>query len=195
MTLMAVAIISVNAQDGRMKREHVRHYEAESYRSSVATNVVDWAMFGTINGSGSFAVNRYWTLNATIKYNPWTWNAQDASTQINQKQQTYLAGAQYWPWTVYSGWWLGAYGQYSEYNRGGLWSKKTEEGDAMGVSLGFGYSLMLLKNINLGFGITGWGGQKNYVTYACPTCGKIIDSGSKGFVDLDTLLISLELMF
>ncbi len=194
--ILASLCLCALAQDGRMKRQHqMRHTAETTVHSSVSTNVADWAYFGTINGAGSYAVSRYWTVNAMVKFNPWTWNSQDSATQINQKQQTYSVGMTLWPWTVYSGWWFGALGQYSEYNRGGLWSRETEEGDAMGLSLGFGYSLMLHRNINLGLGVYGWGGQKTYTTYECPTCGRIVDSGVKGFVDLNTLLVSLEWMF
>lgn len=85
--------------------------------------------------------------------------------------------------------------QYQEYNRGGILSQKTEEGDAFGLSLGGGYSLMIHENLNLDFGLSLWGGQKTYVTYACPSCGKILDKGSKWFFLPNELRVAIQYIF
>ena len=50
-----------------------------------------------------------------------------------------------------------------------------------GIAFGGGYSLMLGEHINLDFGLGLWTGYQKYVTYACPQCGKVVDSGEKWF--------------
>lgn len=85
--------------------------------------------------------------------------------------------------------------QYQEYNRGGIISQKTEEGDAYGISPGAGYSLMLHEKLNLDFGLSFWTGQKTYVTYACPSCGKITEKGSKWFIMPNEVRVAIQYIF
>ena len=107
----------------------------------------------------------------------------------------FAAGARFWPWHVYSGWWLGAKAQYQEYNRGGIRSALTEEGDRVGAGLSAGYSYMLLPHLNLDFGLGVWGGYAWYTSYACPVCGLTTDRGGKGFILPSDLLLSLTYVF
>ena len=48
---------------------------ASAQRFSVATNVLDYADFGTLNIEGDVAVARQWTLVAGAKYNPFLYKA------------------------------------------------------------------------------------------------------------------------
>ena len=77
----------------------------------------------------------------------------------------------------------------------GVFSKATEEGDAFGVSLRVSYTLMLSRNVNVNVGVSGWGGQTLYTSYACPWCGRINSSGRKWFVRPDDMLVSLTWVF
>ena len=164
-------------------------------RFSVGTNVADWLSLGTMNATASAAVARHVTLNAEARVNPWTFNTNDAETQLQNRHQTYAIGARWWPWYVYSGWWLGAAAQYQEYNRGGIFSRSTEEGDAFGAAFSGGYSLMLKEHINLDFGLGLWGGWTKYTTYACPSCGKVEDQGEKWFILPNEVILSLVYIF
>ena len=164
-------------------------------RWAVGTNAADWLLFGTINAGGSVAVARHVTVNAEARYNPWTFNKGDASTQLQMRQQTYDVGVRWWPWYVYSGWWAGLAVQYSEYNRGGLFRRETEEGDAFGAVLSGGYTMMLHKNLNLEFGASLWGGYTLYTSYACPRCGRVTDSGGKWFLLPSGIIASLVWVF
>lgn len=131
----------------------------KAQRWGISTNVVDWAYFGTMNVEFTGAVHQHWSLNLATRYNPWTWRK--GENQLQERTRTASVGTRYWFWYVYSGWWLGARAQWEEYNRGGLLSKRTEEGDAYGLALSAGYTLMLHKNLNIEFGLGGWGGIKN----------------------------------
>ena len=166
---------------------------AQNY--SVSTNLMDYVNLGTINGEASLALSRHFTGNATVRINPWTFHSGDAGKQMQNRHQTFAAGLRYWPWHVYSGWWVSGMAQYQEYNRGGIISPSTEEGDAFGLSIAGGYSLMIHENLNLDFGLGAWGGKKTYITYACPNCGRITDKGSKWFVMPNEIIIALQYIF
>lgn len=167
--------------------------QAHGQQVAVSTNAVDYANFGTLNAELSVAVARHWTLNAGARWNPWTFR--EGSEAFQNRTRTFSAGFRWWPWNVYSGWWLGGRAQWEEYNRGGIRTPETEEGDAYGAALSGGYSLMLHQNINLDFGLGLWGGYKKYTVYRCPTCGKVQEQGSKAFVMPSDLLVSLLFTF
>lgn len=162
---------------------------------SISTNLVDYITLGTLNMEGSAATSRHITVNASARVNPWIFHKGDPAKQMQNRQQTYAAGIRYWPWHIYSGWWFSAVAQYEEYNRGGIFSQATEEGDAFGLSLGGGYSLMIHENLNIDFGLSLWGGQKTYVSYACPSCGRITDKGSKWFFIPNELRVAIQYIF
>ena len=162
---------------------------------SVSTNLVDYASLGTLNIEASAGIARRMTAVASVRVNPWTFHKGDYDRQMQNRHQTYAAGIRYWPWHIYSGWWISGMIQYQEYNRGGIISQRTEEGDAYGLSLGGGYSLMLHEHLNLDFGLGLWGGQKTYVTYACPSCGKITGKGSKWFLAPNEIRVSIAYIF
>lgn len=162
---------------------------------SVSTNVLDYVSLGTMNAEVSAGVGRRVTIEASARVNPWTFHKGDPSRQMQNRHQTYALGMRYWPWHIYSGWWITADAQYQEYNRGGIISQKTEEGDAFGLSAGAGYSLMLHEKVNLDFGVTLWAGQKTFISYACPSCGRITDKGSKWFVMPNEIRVAIQYIF
>ena len=111
------------------------------------------------------------------------------------RQQLYSLGGRYWPWHIYSGWWLSGKMQYQEFNEAEPVSLETSEGDRYGAGIAGGYSKMLGRHLNLDIGIGLWTGYTRYVTYACPTCGRIIGSDDKLFVLPNDLMIALSYIF
>lgn len=162
---------------------------------AISTNLMDYVSLGTLNAELSAGIGRRATIEASARINPWTFHKGDPGKQMQNRHQTYSAGIRYWPWHIYSGWWISGMAQYQEYNRGGIISQRTEEGDAFGVSAGAGYSLMIHENLNLDFGLSFWGGQKTFITYACPSCGRITDKGSKWFIMPNELRVALQYIF
>ena len=166
---------------------------------SLSVNVADLADLATVNADVGIAVDRHWTLNGGVKYNPWTFHRNESDRQIaGQYQNRKLnisAGARWWPWNVYSGWWAGSRVQYQAYNRGGLRKRSAEEGDAFGLAFSGGYSIMLNKHINLDFGLGIWGGYTLYTRYSCPKCGEILDKGGKWFVLPNEVIVSFSFIF
>lgn len=166
------------------------------YRARLALeqNVADYLFLGTLNASVQYSVHRRWTLGLGARYNGWTWRY-GGDTQFESRRQTYYFGARWWPWYTYSGWWVGAKLQYEEYNRGGIRSPETEEGDAFGLAAGGGYAVHVNRWLNVDFGMYGWGGATRYVTYACPYCGRRTGEGTKAFLLPDELRIALQFIF
>ena len=168
---------------------------ATAQQFSVGTNVADWISLGTMNAYASVATGRHVSVGAEARVNPWTFNSRDSEAQLQNRHQTYSAGLRWWPWYVYSGWWLGLSGQYQEYNRGGIFSRLTEEGDAFGAALSGGYTVMLHEHLNLDVGAAGWTGMTTYTVYDCPRCGRISESGRKWFVLPSEVYLSLIWIF
>ena len=171
---------------------------------AVAVNAADMADLGTIGVEGSAAVSQHWSIHAGAKFNPWTFAKKDTFNGLfsepnpDQKQdrkQTYAVGARWWPWNVYSGWWVGGKAQYQEYNRGGIFTKMAEEGDAFGAALSGGYSLMLKEHWNLDFGLGVWGGWTKYRKYEYPENGKLIEQGQKWFFLPNEVILSIVYIF
>ena len=167
---------------------------ANQARLAVSQNLADYLFLGTLNADIQYSVHRAWTLQAGAKYNNWTWRHR-MDTQFESRQQCYYLGARWWPWYTYSGWWLGTRLQYQEYNRGGIVSPQTEEGDAFGLGASGGYSVHVNRWLNVDFGIGVWGGMTRYVTYACPYCGRRVDEGTKPFFLPNEARIALEFIF
>lgn len=164
-------------------------------RWAVATNIVDWAWLVTPNIQLQYGLGQHVSLVAGGKTNHFLWRNNDPDREFHDLQNTLYLGARWWPWYTYSGWWVGAKAQYQEYNRGGIASRETEEGDAWGAGLSAGYTMMIVKHLNIDFGLGLWGGYKKYTRYSCPTCGKIVDSGEKGFILPDEVTVSLMFVF
>ena len=171
---------------------------------AVAVNTADALELGTLGIEGSAAVGQHWSLHANVRVNPWTfakhdtWNGLFSEPDPDQKQdrkQSYAIGARWWSWNVYSGWWAGAKAQYQEYNRGGIITKTAEEGDAFGLALSGGYSLMIREHWNLDFGLGIWGGWTKYTKYEYPENGKRIDQGQKWFILPNEVILSFVYIF
>ena len=162
-------------------KKRVKASDERTSRIAMSTNAVDWAWYVTPNIEIQYAVHRRWTLDATAKYNNWTYFDKDAYRRNRQCRQEYSLGFRFWPWYTYSGWWFGMNAQYQDYSRRQVRNiYRKEEGDAFGLSAGAGYSVHIKPWLNIDFGIGFWGGKKYYKVYesadwACPECGKRVD--------------------
>lgn len=163
-------------------------------QAAVSTNLAQYLNFGTLNAEASVSVARHWTVHAAARYNPFSYvNGKDETVQ--HKQRAIAAAARYWPWHVYSGWWLAGKTQVQEYNSGGILSQVTQEGRRYGFSAMAGYSYMIGPHLDMEFGLGLWGGWDRYTKYSCPVCGTTTGSGGKAFFLPDDVLISLTYVF
>ena len=168
---------------------------ADGRRFSLSTNVIDYLNLGTLNLEASYGFSRHWSMNMGVRYNPFTFRHPADGTPMQNRKQSYELGARFWPWHVFSGWWVAAKGKYQEYNYGGVFSPETEEGDGYGIGFSAGYSYMLHPNLNLEFGLGFWTGVRKYTVYDCPACGQVTESGTRGFILPNELLLSLVYVF
>ncbi len=161
----------------------------------LSTNAVSWMAFGTINIQADYALAQHWTVGISGKYNPFTWDTNGGEKQMQFKQRSLAAHGRWWPWHVYSGWWISGKVQWQEYNVGGIISDTTEEGQRYGGGLAAGYSYMVNRHLNVDFGLGFWGGMKRYTVYSCPRCGIRIQEGVKSFILPNDLIVGLSYVF
>lgn len=157
--------------------------QALGQRLAVSTNMTDYVRTQTLNAEASYGVGRHWSVNADVKYNPYG--------NIS-RQRAFAVGTRWWPWHIYSGWWVSGKMKYQEYC-----SKAGDllEGDRYGGGFSGGYSYMIGKhfNIDLGFGV--WGGYEQFSQYVCETCGRLAARGSRYFLTPDDFIIALTFVF
>lgn len=166
---------------------------ASGQEFSLSTNAFDYAYGGTLNISASWGPSRHWTIEAGAKYNPFSKGSYES--EYFSKQRLLKAGARWWPWHIYSGWWLSGAAMVQEYSKAPKGNPETAEGERYGASLGGGYSKMLGRHFNLDFGFGLWGGYETRTTYACQRCGKKISDGERFFVSPSEILIALSYIF
>ncbi len=164
---------------------------------AVSTNALGWLSLGTINAEGSVSVHKHITLNAGFTANPWQMNT---PTYVNLRNRQYggYFGAKYWPWHVYSEWWVGAKVQYKNFEQLGLMSPNLMQGDAVGAGLSGGYTFLISNHFNIDIGMGLWGGRLvRYREFDGPLelQSKLIDVGPRNFVFLDNVMISLVYIF
>ena len=167
--------------------------EGTAQEWSLSTNAADYADFGTLNAEMGYAVARHWNITAGVRYNPFSFRSDGEPMQ--NRQRTFSAGVRYWPWHIYSGWWLGGKAQFQEYNRGGIRSPRTREGERVGGGLSAGYAYMLAPWLNLDLGLGLWAGQDRFTIYSCPVCGLTEDRGRAFFVLPNEVLVTLSVIF
>ena len=171
-------------------------WSTRAQKYAISTNLVDCAFLGTMNLDASASVARHFTVTAGIKYNPWEFHTTDPDMTVRNQMTSFSAGLRYWPWYVYSGWWVSMKGQYKEYSLTGIWRPALEEAKAVGCIVSAGYSLMIGSHFNVEFGIGGWAGRlTEYTLYCCPNCMDIRDSGPRGFVRPDDIYLSVSYVF
>lgn len=167
----------------------------QAQQLSLATNAVEYFNMGALNGEVAVSLGTHLSLAAGAAYNPWNYGSEE-NGYLQNRQRNFSIGMRYWPWHTYSGWWVALKGQYREYNRGGFFgNQQSEEGDAWGSGLSVGYALMLSRHLNLDFGLGAWAGTTAYTTYACPRCGRILESGNKAFLQPDEMRAAIVYIF
>lgn len=175
----------------------VRHEEGANF--DISTNLFDWADLGTVNLDFGYAFARHFSAQVGVKFNPWSFKTQGPITLVQNQQKSASLGVRYWPWYVFSGWWVCAKAQYCDYAETGIWRPEYDSGKAVGGGLSAGYTLLISKNFNIEFGAGFWGGKLLEHTLAnCPDpdcMDNPRESGPKNFIALNDLNISLHWVF
>jgi hypothetical protein len=168
---------------------------SKSREFAVTSNFLQYLNLGTLNAEASISVSRHWSFITGALYNPFYFKFNSGEKEVNNRQRTFNIGTRFWPWHVYSGWWICGKTQYQEYNFGGVYNKSTREGDRFGAGISAGYSYMLGKHFNLEFGAGLWSGLDIYRVYSCPRCGITLKNGRKWFVLPDNITLALSYIF
>ena len=206
---LAISILLVSfsaaAQNTAAEKEHSvgdrieksQNRAAKNMAFDLSTNVFDWADFGTINVDFAMSVSRHITLQAGLKYNPWKFEPKKGPISLVQNQQKSASfGVRYWPWYVFSGWWICAKAQYCDYCEAGVWRQALDQGKALGAGLSAGYTVMINKRFNIEFGAGFWGGGLlEHTLYNAPGEEVPRESGPKGFIAINDVNISLHWLF
>ena len=166
---------------------------AMAQKISLSTNLLSYANLGTMNAEVSFAIARRWTIAGSAKYNPFTFGKDEKEFRV--RQRAVFTGVEFWPWHVYSGWWMQVMAGCQEYNYGGFGSRSTVEGYRLGMVLAAGYSYMISSHLNVEFGLGGWGGLDRFTRYSCQVCGLTEDSGKKFFLLPSDAILSFCYVF
>ena len=157
----------------------------------LSTNLLDCANFGTINGEIGLALSNHFSVYAQGKYNPFEFDFKGKRGQINNRLMSVGLGSRFWLWHTYSGWFFMSHASWWKYNIGGLLWRHSYEGDAYGITLGAGYTLMLGPKWNMEFGAGLMGGYTDYTKYDCTVCGKITGRRRGFFAAPNNLMVQV----
>ena len=175
----------------------VSSVSVRAQKFQVGVNAADLACLGTLNGEFEYAFDRHWSAGISGKYNPFTYGDGTSAEgrQMQARQRSVELRARWWPWYIYSGWWVSGTARIQEYNMGGIFTQETEEGTRYGGGLSAGYSCMLSPHFNIDFGVGIWAGYRKYTLYECPKCGRKVDEGTGGFFLPNDIKISVAYVF
>ena len=165
--------------------------ELRAQKVALSTNIADYVNLFTLNGTVSCAASQKMTLELSARYNPFVYERSASDRQFQNKRISVYAGTRYWPWHVYSGWFVSGYVNFTRFNTGGLFSQKTYEGD----SFGGGYALMLSPRFNMDFALSLMAGYGKYRRYSCPSCGSVEAVKKQVFIAADNIIVQLSYLF
>ncbi len=170
-------------------------------KMSVSTNLLEYLNFGTINGEFGLSISPKWSIYLQGRFNPFTFGSENGamsdgySRQMQRRQVSAFAGARYWFWYTNSGWFVSSHAGFIRYNTGGIFKNDTYQGDAYGLTLGGGYSLMISRRLNLDFGMGIMAGYTSYIKYMCPGCGRVVGEEKRLYIAPDNFLVQLSVLF
>lgn len=154
----------------------------------ISSNLLDYLNLGTINGEFGLSPTPKWTIYLRGRYNPFTYKM---GKQVQNRVACGAAGARYWFWYSNSGWFADSNISFTRFNTGGIIDRYAYEGDAVGVTIGAGYALMLSRRWNLNFGLGIQGGYTAYTKYGCAKCGKVMGKYEKFYVVPSNIMVQL----
>ena len=140
----------------------------------ISTNAPTWLLLGTANAELHLATGNHWSVQASIKYNPFTY-AGGTPNQVHIRQLTPSAGVRYWIDSVWQGWWTGAGILISEYSLALPCRERYFDGNLAGVELISGYDFAISDrlSLSLGAGVAAACHRTSY--YRGPVCGRLKD--------------------
>ena len=149
----------------------------------------------TLNLGVEYRLSPSTTLDLSVNYNPWTYSD-------NKKFKHLLIQPEYrwWFYESFYGHYLGAHLLYSHYNVGGIelpleiypsLITSRYQGDLIGFGVSYGYQWYLGRRWNLEGTLGAGYVYSSYKEYECQHCGAELGSGSKNYIGITKLGISL----
>ena len=166
-SLVAAAMLSLTSCAPALAAEHAGRW-------SISTNIPTWLLLGTANADIHYKAASRWSLQAGVKYNPFTY-APGGERQTHLRQLTPSLGARYWLDEAGSGWVLGAKLLASEYSVSYPRRGRYFDGDLAGAAVSAGYDFPLDGRWSLTFGAGAALAYHRTTFYGGPVCGRIVD--------------------
>lgn len=151
------------------------------YYVGLNLNFVDLGYLGTLNVGADINVSKHLVLGLTAKFNPWVFNKNGDDPLYDNKTMAYI-GIKGYPWNIFDGWHFDAMAGWSKY-RSKDRDKHPEEGHKFGAGVGFGYSYIINKTLNLEIGAGCWMGAKRFDTRESLSDNTRLNSGTKFFIE------------
>lgn len=157
---------------------------------AIQTNALDYAALGTLNLQAQVSFAQNYSVFIDGRWNPWTFGTSENPLQLGQRKLS--AGVRFWPWYVYSGWWVAASFQWSALDVRGLFKQpEIHARGGLGGGVSFGYSFMLAPHLNLDLGA-----GVCYTRYTSFVAGNDPDTkGTQSFFQPDFLSASIVYVF
>lgn len=169
--------------------------KSSAQKLGISTNLFDWCNMATVNASVNMSMGQHLSAGVSGRYNPWFFR-RGTENQVNHALRAVSIDLRYWPWHVYSGWWYMFRWQAQEYNYSNLYGLPySEQGISRGIGLGTGYALMIGTHWNVDFGVSFWGGMKNYERFDCSYCGDLLVADRCFFFLPDNVFVSFYYIF
>lgn len=163
---------------------HAQFYSLQSNVLKLATT--------TFHVEGSMLLDKHWTLNMSVSYNPWNF-----SDTRKIKHFLIEPGVRYWFWQPYAGNFISMYAMGARYNVAWdnlLGGSYRYQGWGYGLGMTYGRSWLLSKRWNLevegGLGLL----VAPYTKYRCEHCGDKVKSGTY-YLPAPKLAVNLIYLF
>lgn len=166
---------------------------------AVKTNLVWWAVKGTLNIGGEVGLGKRTSLEFSGGNNRWNLRGSD---QNNRKLTHWVLKPEfrYWLCERFNGHFFGLHGFYGQYNVGGydvplLFKKEYRyEGDAYGAGVNYGYHLAFARRWGVEFTAGAGVARFNYIQSDCLKCGDEVGKVGKTWFSPTELGIKVVFM-
>ncbi|MBR5034714.1 MAG: DUF3575 domain-containing protein [Bacteroidales bacterium] len=186
--LLTMALLALGAMPVRAEEE-----QPATYKWTVATDAVQWALLGCINASVEYCPGENWGFMAAMRYNPFTY-LRGTEKQTQLRQATPVLGVKYWVDAPYEGWFMDGRVLASVYSVSNVFNSGCFDGQAIAAGIGAGWCRVLDERWRLSLGAGVLAALHDTTFYMGPVCGRI--SGHKrGPSLLPDLSVSINYLF
>ena len=121
---------------------------------AVSTNAVEWFIHGGANAGAHLSFSRHWSVDTDLLYR----FGKKGLFESGREASAY-AGARWWPWSSFSGLYVGTGFKYGKWING--YRMSYNDLTRTGMSLRVGYDILLHRHVNLEIGAAVWGGMED----------------------------------